>query len=309
MGAISAVTLGLLHSGDHVVIGEDVYGGTNRLFTQILPRFSIETTFADSTDLTNLEQAIKPNTKVLIWVETPTNPTMKITDIKAAAVIAKKHHITLAVDNTFLTPYLQRPLDLGADLTMYSISKYMNGHSDVIMGSIATNNEQIYIKLKFVQNAMGIIPGPFDCYQVDRGLKTLALRMEKHKANSQLVGKFLERHPKVEKVIHPGLPSHPQHELFKKQTSGDSGTFSMYLRGGLEESEAFLKAVKVFTLAGSLGGYQSLIELPCKMSHASVEPEMRKQLGISENLIRLSIGLEDPEYLIADLDQALKKME
>nr|CAH7766725.1 unnamed protein product [Callosobruchus chinensis] len=151
MGAISAVTLGLLHSGDHVVIGEDVYGGTNRLFTQILPRFSIETTFADSTDLTNLEQAIKPNTK-LIWVETPTNPTMKITDIKAAAVIAKKHHITLAVDNTFLTPYLQRPLDLGADLTMYSISKYMNGHSDVIMGSIATNNEQIYIKLKFVQN-------------------------------------------------------------------------------------------------------------------------------------------------------------
>ncbi|CAH2013782.1 unnamed protein product [Acanthoscelides obtectus] len=251
----------MLSSGDHIVIGDDIYGGTNRLLNQVMARFNIKMTFTDLTDISNLEKSIEPNTK-LVWLESPTNPTMKVVDIKAAAAIAKRHNILLVVDNTFLTPYLQRPLDLGADLTIYSISKYMNGHGDVIMGSIATNNEEIYQKLKFLQNAMGIIPAPFDCYQVNRGLKTLALRMQKHNENCRLVGEFLERHSKVEKVLHPGLPSHPQYELFKKQASGHSGTFSMYLKGGLEESRTFLKAVKVFTLAESLGGYESLIELP-----------------------------------------------
>ncbi|CAH2013781.1 unnamed protein product [Acanthoscelides obtectus] len=298
----------MLSSGDHIVIGDDIYGGTNRLLNQVMARFNIKMTFTDLTDISNLEKSIEPNTK-LVWLESPTNPTMKVVDIKAAAAIAKRHNILLVVDNTFLTPYLQRPLDLGADLTIYSISKYMNGHGDVIMGSIATNNEEIYQKLKFLQNAMGIIPAPFDCYQVNRGLKTLALRMQKHNENCRLVGEFLERHSKVEKVLHPGLPSHPQYELFKKQASGHSGTFSMYLKGGLEESRTFLKAVKVFTLAESLGGYESLIELPSLMTHASVPSDLRKQLGISDSLIRLSVGLEDPEDLIADLDQALKKLE
>nr|CAH7767845.1 unnamed protein product [Callosobruchus chinensis] len=307
LGATTAL-LGMLNSGDHIIVGDDIYGGTNRLLNKVISRFSIKMTFTDLTDINNLEKAIEPNTK-LIWLESPTNPTMKVVDLSAAAAIAKKHNIYLTVDNTFLTPYLQRPLDLGADLTIYSISKYINGHADVIMGSIATNNEEIFTKLKFLQNAMGIIPAPFDCYQVNRGLKTLALRMQKHKENARLVGEFLESHPKVAKVLHPGLPSHPQHELFKKQTSGHSGTFSMYLKGGLDESKTFLKAVKVFTLAESLGGFESLIELPSVMTHASVPPELRKQLGISDSLIRLSVGLEDPEDLIADLDQALKKLE
>ncbi|VEN34968.1 unnamed protein product [Callosobruchus maculatus] len=290
LGATTAL-LGMLNSGDHIIVGDDIYGGTNRLLNKVISRFSIKMTFTDLTDINNLEKAIEPNTK-LIWLESPTNPTMKVVDLRAAAAVAKKHNIYLTVDNTFLTPYLQRPLDLGADLTIYSISKYINGHADVIMGSIATNNEEIFTKMKFLQNAMGIVPAPFDCYQVNRGLKTLALRMQKHKENARLVG----------------LPSHPQHELFKKQTSGHSGTFSIYLKGGLEESKIFLKALKIFSIASSLGGYESLIGLPCLMTHASIPPELKKKFGISDSLIRLSVGLEDPEDLIADLDQALRKL-
>nr|CAI5852609.1 unnamed protein product [Callosobruchus analis] len=251
----------MLNNGDHIIVGDDIYGGTNKLLNRVISRFGIKMTFTDLTDINNLKRAIEPNTK-LIWLETPTNPTMKVVDIKAASALAKEYNIITTVDNTFLSPYLQRPLDLGADLSLYSLSKYMNGHADVIMGSIATNNEEIYTKLKFLQNAMGIIPAPFDCYQVNRGIKTLALRMHKHKENARLVGEFLESHPKVEKVLHPGLPSHPQHDLFKKQTSGHSATFSIYLKGGLEESKTFLKALKIFSIAESLGGYESLIGLP-----------------------------------------------
>ncbi|RZC42588.1 cystathionine gamma-lyase, partial [Asbolus verrucosus] len=241
-------------------------------------------------------------------VESLTNPTLKVVDIKAMAEIAHRHNLLLAVDSTFLTPFFQRPLDFGADLVMHSITKYINGHSDTIMGVIVTNKKEIYDELKFLQNSMGIVPAPFDCYQVNRSIKTLALRMKQHMKNSLEVGKFLEKHPKVEKVLHPGLPSHPQHELFKKQTSGCSGMVAFYLKGGLEESKKFLSALKVFTLAESLGGFESLAELPSLMTHASIPAAQRKLLKIEDNLIRLSVGLEDVEDLISDLQQALEKI-
>ncbi|KAJ8933988.1 hypothetical protein NQ318_016924, partial [Aromia moschata] len=240
----------------------------------------------------------------LVWIETPTNPTFKVVDIKAASKITKRNDLILVVDNTFVTPYLQRPLDLGSDLVIYSLTKYMNGHSDVIMGAIVTSNKGLYEQIKFLQNAMGVVPSPFDCYQVTRSLKTLSLRMQKHLTNGLTVAKYLESHPKVLKVLHPGLPSHPQYEITKRQTCGHSGTFSFYLKGGLDESKRFLKALKVFILAESLGGYESLAELPSVMTHASVPPELRETLKITDNLIRLSVGLEDVEDLIADLDQA-----
>ncbi|KAG5888703.1 hypothetical protein JTB14_035768 [Gonioctena quinquepunctata] len=307
LGANTAI-FGLLKSGDNVILGDDIYGGTHRLFNKIISNYNITVTMVEMEDISNLEKAIKPNTK-LIWVESPTNPTLKVIDIRAAAEIAKKHNIILAVDNTFLTPYLQRPLDLGADLVVYSLTKYMNGHSDIIMGSIATSNQELYEKLKFLQNAMGIVPSPFDCYQVNRSLKTLALRMQQHQKAGMTIANYLNKHPQVEKVLHPGFPSHPQHKIHKKQTSGQSGIFSFYLKGGLEESKKFLSSLKIFTLAESLGGYESLAELPSVMTHASVPPEERKVLGISDNLIRVSIGLEDEEDLIADLDNAFKSIK
>uniref|UniRef100_A0A6P7GVD4 cystathionine gamma-lyase n=1 Tax=Diabrotica virgifera virgifera TaxID=50390 RepID=A0A6P7GVD4_DIAVI len=307
LGALTAIA-GLFKSGDNVIIGDDIYGGTFRFFSKVLTNYNIEITIVDMVDIKNLENAIKPNTK-LIWCETPTNPTLKVMDIRAAAKIAKKHNVILAVDNTFLTPYLQRPLDLGADLAVYSLTKYMNGHSDVIMGSIATNNKELFDKLKFLQNSMGIVPAPFDCYQVNRSLKTLALRMAQHKISGLAVAKYLEAHPQVEKVLHPGLQSHPQYELFKSQTSGHSGVFSFVLKGGLTESQKFLSALEVLTLGESLGGYESLVELPSLMTHASVPAEQRAVLGISDSLIRISVGLEDVEDLIADLEQAFKKIK
>ncbi|KAJ8920224.1 hypothetical protein NQ315_011885 [Exocentrus adspersus] len=305
LGATTTL-FGLLNKGDNVVVGDDVYGGTNRLFNKVGTRFGLEFTLVDLTVIESLEKAIKPNTK-LVWVETPTNPTLKVVDIKAVSEITRKKNIILIVDNTFITSYLQRPLDFGADAVLYSLTKYMNGHSDVIMGAITTSNKELYDKLKFLQNAMGIVPAPFDCYQVLRSLKTLSLRMERHHENSLVIAKYLETHPKVEKVLHPCLSSHLQYELTKKQTSGHSGVFSFYVKGGLEQSKTFLKALKIFTLAESLGGYESLIELPCVMTHASVPPELRKTLGISDNLIRLSVGIEDVEDLLADLKQAFNQ--
>ncbi|ERL86281.1 cystathionine gamma-lyase [Dendroctonus ponderosae] len=302
LGVTTAV-LGLLNAGDHIISGSDVYGGTNRLFSKVATKFGIEISLLDFTDLANVESHIKANTK-LIWTETPTNPTMQVVDLRAVSSIAKKHNLILIVDNTFLTPYLFRPLSFGADIVTYSLTKYMNGHSDVVMGALVTSNQDLYDKLKFLQNSMGIVPSPFDCYQVNRGLKTLALRMEQHKKNALVIAKYLESHPKVEKVLHPGLPSHPQHDLFKRQTSGHSGTFSFYLKGDLSSAKKFLTAVKLFTLAESLGGYESLIELPSVMTHASVPPEQRAVLGITDSLIRLSVGIEDIEDLVADLEQA-----
>lgn len=305
LGATTAV-ITMLSSGDHIVVGDDVYGGTNRLIRQVAMRLGIQATFADPTNIEELKAAIKPNTK-LVWVETPTNPLIKVADIQLLSeVIHKAGDIIFAVDNTFLTSYFQRPLELGADLVCYSLTKYMNGHTDVVMGGITMNSNDLYDRLKFLQNAVGIVPSPFDCYQVNRSLKTLALRMEQHYKNSVAVAKFLESHDYVEKVLHPALPSHPHHKIALKQTYGYSGVFSFYIKGSLANSTAFLKSLKVFALAESLGGYESLAELPSVMTHASVPAEDRKKLGITDSLIRLSVGLEEVDDLIADISNALQ---
>ncbi|EDW79074.1 uncharacterized protein Dwil_GK12336 [Drosophila willistoni] len=305
LGATTAV-LSMLSAGDHIVVGDDIYGGTNRLIRQITSRFGISATFVDPTNLEAFKAAFKPETK-LVWIESPTNPLITIVDIKAISVICHQigDHITLAVDNTFLTSYFQRPLELGADLVCYSLTKYMNGHTDVVMGGLTMNSDKLYQALKFLQNSCGIVPSPFDCYQVNRSLKTLSLRMEKHQSNALAIAKFLESHAFVDKVLHPGLVSHPQHEIALQQTYGYSGVFSFYIKGDLKQSTAFFKALKLFTLAESLGGYESLAELPSLMTHASVPLEDRLKLGITDSLIRLSVGLEDSEDLISDLQQAL----
>lgn len=304
---VTTTVITMLSAGDHIVAGDDLYGGTNRLLRNVAMKMNIEVDFVDCTDLAKVEAAVKPNTK-LFWIETPTNPLLKVIDIEAVSEVAHKFPgVVVVVDNTFLSAYLQRPLDLGADVVMYSLTKYMNGHSDVIMGAAIMNDEALYTKLKFLQNAAGIVPSPFDCYLVNRSLKTLALRMERHKSNSLAIAKYLEKHPKVERVLHPGLPSHPQHELAKKQTYGHSGIMSFYIKGGMKESTVFLQSLEVFTLAESLGGYESLAEVPSVMTHASVPAEQRAVLGITDNLIRLSVGLEDADDLIVDLKQALEK--
>ncbi|KAJ9580196.1 hypothetical protein L9F63_004139 [Diploptera punctata] len=307
LGATTAV-VHLLNAGDHIISVDDLYGGTHRYFCKIAAKMNIETTFVDAIDPKNVEKAIRPNTK-LMWVETPTNPLLKVIDIKKIAQIVHKHNILLAVDNTFLTSYFQRPLELGADITVYSLTKYMNGHSDVIMGAVTTNNEEVNTNLRFLQKSMGVVPSPFDCFLVNRSLKTLHLRMEGHMRNSLAVARYLEKHPLVEKVLHPGLPSHPQHELAKSQCYGHSGILSFYIKGGLEESSKFLSSLKVFTLAESLGGFESLAELPSVMTHASIPLEEREKVGVKDSLLRLSVGLESEKDLIADLDQAFKAIE
>ena len=305
LGTQTAI-ISTLKTGDGIITGDDIYGGTNRLFRNLAVNMGIDVTFVDLTDLKNLEAAIKPNIK-LVWLETPTNPMLKVIDIKAVAeMVHSKTKAFVVVDNTFLSAYFQRPLDLGADIVMYSLTKYMNGHSDVVMGSVSTNSDAIHEKLRYYQNATGIVPSPFDCYLVNRSLKTLSLRMERHFQNSLAVAQFLEKHANVEKVIHPALPSHPQHKLAKAQTFGHSGIMSFYIKNAtLEKSTKFLQALKVFTLAESLGGYESLAELPSVMTHASVPPEQRAELGITDGLIRISVGLEDSKDLLLDLDEAL----
>ncbi|XP_059050857.1 cystathionine gamma-lyase [Achroia grisella] len=305
LGATTTV-VALLSKGDHIVCSDDLYGGTNRLFRNVVARQGIETTFTDFTNIESIEKAIQENTK-MVWIETPTNPLLKVVDIAAVtAVVKKRGNIIVVVDNTFLTSYLQRPLDFGADIVMYSLTKYMNGHSDVIMGAAILKDPVIEEKLRFLQNAMGVVPSPFDCYLVNRSLKTLALRMERHRTSSYLIAKWLEQHPNVIQVLHPGLASHPQYEISKRQTGGHSGVFSFKHSGGLEESRKFLSSLKVFILAESLGGYESLAELPSVMTHASVPAQQRLELGITDSLIRLSVGLEDATDLIDDLDQAFK---
>uniref|UniRef100_A0A0A9X7S3 cystathionine gamma-lyase n=1 Tax=Lygus hesperus TaxID=30085 RepID=A0A0A9X7S3_LYGHE len=306
LGAMSAI-VELLKSGDHIISGDDVYGGSNRYFQKVAVNHGLDTEFVDTTNPEVVVKHIKANTK-MVWLESPTNPLMKITDIpKISEAIKKvKSDIILVVDNTFLTSYFQKPLTFGADIVVYSITKYLNGHSDVIMGAITTNRKDLYERLQFIQKAAGFVPSPFDCFLVLRSLKTLAVRMDQHMRSAIEIAAFLEKHPLVEKVIFPGLKSHPQHEIAKKLWTGVSGMMSAYIKGGKEESNKFLKALKVFTLAESLGGYESLVEIPSIMTHASVPPETRKQLGITDNLFRFSIGLESTKCLIEDLDQALK---
>ncbi|CAO4364837.1 unnamed protein product [Caenorhabditis nigoni] len=307
LAATSAI-INLLKTGDHIVCSDDVYGGTQRYIRRVaVPNHGLEVDSVDLTDVKNLETAIKPNTK-MVWFESPSNPLLKVVDIAAIVQVAKKANpeIVVVVDNTFMSPYFQRPISLGADVVVHSITKYINGHSDVVMGAVITDNDEFQQHLFFMQLAVGAVPSPFDCFLVNRGLKTLHIRMRAHYENAMAVAKYLEANDRIESVLYPALESHPQHEVHLKQTKGMSGMISFYLKGELKESRAFLSALKVFTLAESLGGYESLAELPAIMTHASVPAETREVLGITDNLIRISVGIEDLDDLIADLDQALK---
>jgi cystathionine beta-lyase/cystathionine gamma-synthase len=291
----------LLSAGDHVICGDDVYGGTFRLFDKVFRRLGLAFDFVDTSDPARVEATIRPTTK-MIWLETPTNPLLKLADIAGVAALARPRGIITVVDNTFASPYFQRPLELGADVVHYSTTKYIGGHSDVVGGALVLNDQGLYERLKFLQNAAGGVPGPFDSWLVLRGLKTLAVRMRAHAANAQAVARFLEEHPKVERAIYPGLPSHPQHALAQRQMSGFGGMISIVLKGGEAAAREMVRRTKLFTLAESLGGVESLIELPAAMTHASVAGSA---LEVPGGLVRLSVGIEEQDDLLADLEQAL----
>ncbi len=303
--AATTAVVQLFDQGDHIVSVDDVYGGTFRLFDKVMTRRGQRFTFVDPTDVHAIEAAIEPRTK-LVWVETPTNPMLKLADLRAIAKVCKGKGVLLAVDNTFASPILQQPLALGADIVMHSTTKYVGGHSDVVGGALVVNDPDLAQRLAFVQNSVGAVPGPWDCYLTLRGIKTLALRMQRHSENGLAVARWLEQHAKVERVIYPGLTSHPQHALAQQQMRGAGGMISAYVKGDLEAARRFLKAVKVFTLAESLGGVESLIEHPAIMTHASVPPDKRKALGIHDGFVRLSVGIEHVDDLVADLDHALE---
>ena len=304
LAAIDAV-LKLLKPGDEVVSTNDLYGGSYRLFTSIFKDFGIKFNFIGMQNAADIEQHITENTK-LIWVETPTNPMMNIIDIEAAAKIAKKHNVLLGVDNTFATPYLQQPLDLGADLVMHSATKYLGGHSDVVMGALVVKDKELADKLYFIQNASGAVAGPQDSFLVLRGIKTLHLRVQRHCENGKAVAEYLSNHPKVDKVYWPGLENHPNHDIAKKQMKDFGGMVSFTTKGNeLEDAVSFVEKLKVFTLAESLGGVESLAGHPASMTHASIPKEEREKTGVVDSLIRLSVGIEDEEDLINDLKQAL----
>jgi len=293
-----------LSAGDHVVSCDDVYGGTFRLFDKIYRRHGVDIDFVDLSDLKKAEAAFRPNTKML-WMETPTNPMLKVLDIEKLSKLARDRGAVSVVDNTFMSPYFQTPLALGADVVMHSVTKYMNGHSDVIGGALATNRKDLYDQYQFIQNSAGAVPGPVDCFLVMRGLKTLPVRMQRHEENAKRIASYLESHKNVDRVIYPGLASHPQHEIARKQMKGFGGMITFFIRGGLPEARAFLEKVQLFTLAESLGGVESLIEHPAIMTHASVPAETRKELGIHDNLIRISVGIENIDDLLEDLENAL----
>jgi len=300
MAATDAV-LRLLEPGDHVLCGNDLYGGTYRLFTQILSRTGLQFSFADPGDLHSFSAGIRPNTK-LIWIETPSNPYLRLADISAIAALARSTGTRMAVDNTFATPVLQRPLELGADIVMHSTTKYIGGHSDVVGGAVIVNDQESYEGLKFLQNSIGAVPGPFDCFLTLRGIKTLALRMERHSANAAAIADFLASHHAIEQVFYPGLKSHPEHAIAARQMSSAGGMLSFIPTGGVSAAVRIAQQTRLFTLAESLGGVESLIEMPASMTHASVAGS---PLEIHPALIRLSVGIENVNDLLADLDQAL----
>ncbi|MEI7828914.1 MAG: PLP-dependent aspartate aminotransferase family protein [Prolixibacteraceae bacterium] len=307
LAAEATVLFALVKPGDHVIGFDDLYGGTKRLFHQWEENYGAKITLVDASLPENIEKAILPETK-LIWLESPSNPLLKVCDIKAIAEIAHRHKLLVVVDNTFLSPYFQKPADLGADIVVHSITKYIAGHSDVIGGAIMLNDKTLYEKLKFCQNALGVVPSPFDCYLVLRGLKTLSLRMEKHQSNALAIATYLENHPKVDRVYYPGLKSHPQYEIGLRQASGFGGMISFEIKGGEKEAVEFLESLELFTLAESLGGVESLIEHPGLMTHSSITAKERELAGIMDSLIRVSIGVEDKADLIADLEQAFGKI-
>jgi cystathionine gamma-lyase len=302
--AATTTVIQLLDAGDHVIAGDDIYGGTFRLFDKVMSRRGQRFSYVDPRDLAAVEAAFEPQTK-LVWLETPTNPMLKLGDIAAIAKLCKQRGALLAVDNTFMTPVFQRPLELGADLVVHSTTKYIGGHSDVVGGAIAMASAELHDRLHFLQNSCGAVPGPQDCYLTLRGIKTLALRMQRHDQNARAIAAYLAGHPKIESVIYPGLVSHPQHELAKRQMSGFGGMISFYMKGGLAEARRFLETVRVFTLAESLGGVESLIEHPAIMTHASVPKANRDKLGIADGFVRASVGIEHVDDLLADLDRAL----
>jgi cystathionine gamma-lyase len=300
--ATTAVLL-MLKSGDHILVGDDVYGGTFRIFDNVLAQFGLDASYLDMSDPRRVDEAIRPNTR-LIWMETPSNPMLKVFDIAAVAAVAQARGVMLAVDNTFATPMLQRPLALGAALSVHSTTKYLNGHSDVVGGAVMTRDAALAERLAFLQKAVGGVPSPFDCYMVLRGLKTLAVRMKRHVESARVLAAYLESHPQVARVRYPGLASHEGHALATRQMSAPGGMISFELKGSLQQAVAFLRALRVFTCAESLGGVESLAEHPALMTHASLPAEARRALGIGDGLIRLSVGLEDPADLARDLDHA-----
>ena len=302
--AAETTALALLRAGDHILVHNDLYGGTYRLLVSHVAFSGVDIDFVDLRDLQALRAALRPNTR-LIWLETPTNPLMNLLDLTAIATIARENHIVTLCDNTFLSPYFQRPLESGIDLVLHSTTKYINGHSDVVGGAIIAKDPELAEQIGFYQNALGTCQGPQDCFLVLRGIKTLPLRMEAHNRNALTLAHWLEAHPKIEQVLHPGLKSHPQHALALRQMKGFGGTFSFKIKGGRDAAFRLLGNVHLFTLAESLGGVESLIEHPWSMTHVSMPEEVRSTAGITENLIRVSVGLEHPEDLIADLDQAL----
>ncbi len=304
MGATDAV-MKLLRPGDEVITGDDLYGGSYRMFTKIFANYGIKFHFINLTDASNISKYVNANTK-LIWIETPTNPTMQIVDIEACSAIAKKHKLTLAVDNTFASPYLQNPLALGADIVMHSVTKYLGGHSDVVMGALVMNDDKLHEQLYFILNSCGANPGPMDSFLVMRGIKTLHIRMERHCYNGKKVAEYLKTHPKIEKIYWPGFTDHPNHAIAKRQMRDFGGMISIVLKNAsLDDTFKIASSFHVFSLAESLGGVESLINHPATMTHASIPKEEREKAGVVDNLLRLSIGIEDIEDILEDLKQAL----
>ncbi len=301
--AATNALMSLVKAGDHIIISNNVYGGTYRLYELVLKDYGLDYSWVDTSDLKNIEDAIKPNTK-FVFVETPTNPMLTITDIKGMTDICKKHNLKSIVDNTFMSPYFQNPLELGCDIVLHSSTKYINGHSDVVSGIVITNDEKIHERLRYIQNAAGAIPGPFDCWLILRATKTLAVRMERHEKNANQLAEYFDKNEKAKKVYYPGLSSHPQHELAKKQMKGYGGIISVDF-GDIETAKKVVNNVKIFTLAESLGGVESLVCHPASMTHAAVPKEDRDKMGLTESLVRFSVGIEDIEDLIEDIDNIL----
>lgn len=306
--AATATIMHTLKAGDHIISGDDIYGGTYRLFTRVFEEMSLSYSFVDMTDLDAFAEAFRPETK-LVWLESPTNPLLKISDIAAICKIAHEKGVKVVVDNTFMSPYFQQPLSLGADIVVHSTTKFINGHSDVVGGIVITNDQAFAEKMHFLQNSIGAVPGPMDCWLVLRGVKTLAVRMKQHMENAKTIAALLDAHDAVERVVYPGLPSHPQYELAQRQMSGPGGMITFFLKGGLDAARTLLESVKIFALAESLGGVESLIEHPAIMTHASVPADVRAELGISDGMVRLSVGIEDEQDLVDDLTQALGKIK
>ncbi len=303
--AAENTVLSLLSAGDHLLSCDDLYGGTYRLFERVIKRYHVDADYLSaSASVEDYEKAIRPNTR-LLWLETPTNPLLNLVDIRALTEMAHQHKLIVVVDNTFASPYFQQPLHLGADIVVHSTTKYINGHSDVIGGALVLNNADLYEALKFHQNAAGGVPGPFDSWLTLRGIKTLAVRMRQHAENAMNVARFLAEHPRMEKVYYPGLPSHPDHELARRQMSGFGGMVSFQLKGTYDDVARVVRRFEVFSLAESLGGVESLVCHPASMTHASIPREIREARGLTDTLLRLSVGIEDSEDLLADLEQAL----